>query len=429
MQQNTTLQNVRYNFAVNVADGTFFGLGFGFSSFTAVIPLFFATLTENTALIGFVSALHTIGWALPQMFTAQRVARMRRYKPFVLLMTLNERLPFFLLALVALFSPQMDKGLALAFALFLVTWHSLGGGMAGTAWQSLIGKIMPPNRRGTFWGVQAAAANLTLSAGAIVAGLILEKIDGPVDFALCFLITGIFMMVSFGFLAATREPDSDPAQLPQQTRASWRDFGRIIKKDLNFRWFLLARCLSQVATMAISFYAIYAIRHLGMDEQTAGMMVGVMALAQTAGNLVLGWIGDHWGHRKVMVFGALLLTASAFVAMLAPSQGWFYLVFTLAGISNATMWATAMALTIEFGSPAEKPLYIGVTNTAQALPAIAAPILGGWLADIASFQATFLVSVIGGLLMAVILFLVVRDPNPRPAQVMEPAVEGADVPA
>ncbi len=118
-------------------------------------------------------------------------------------------------------------------------------------------------------------------------------------------------------------------------------------------------------------------------------------------------------------------------AMAAQRPPWSRsaMVWPAAAASPWPVWATAMALTIEFGSPAEKPLYIGVTNTAQAIPAIAAPIFGGWLADLASFQATFLVSVIGGLLMAGILFFIVRDPNPRPAQVMEPAVECADVPA
>src|SRR5690349_20249433 len=107
MQQTNSLQNVRFNFTVNVADGMFFGLGLGFSSFTAVIPLFFATLTDNLVLIGLVGALHVIGWSLPQILTAQYVTKLRRYKPFILLMTLQERLPFFALALIAWLSPNM----------------------------------------------------------------------------------------------------------------------------------------------------------------------------------------------------------------------------------------------------------------------------------------------------------------------------------
>ena len=42
-----------------------------------------------------------MGWQLPQILTASRVGRLRRYKPMVLTMAIHERLPFFALALVA----------------------------------------------------------------------------------------------------------------------------------------------------------------------------------------------------------------------------------------------------------------------------------------------------------------------------------------
>jgi MFS family permease len=423
--QSNILQNVRFNFAVNVVDGAFFGLGLGFASSAAVIPLFVATLTDDTALIGFVAALHMIGWYLPQMLTAKYVAGLRRYKPLVLLMTMQERFPFFALAVVALLAPQMDKALALGLALFFLAWHSFGGGLTGTAWQTMIGKIMPANLRGTFWGVQAALASLLLSGGAIAAGFILDTLEGPLDFALCFLLTGVAMMISLAFLAMTREPASEAVNHEEQPRVSWRSFIGILKQDGNFRWFLIARSLSQLAWMGVSFYTIYATRHLGMDEQTAGLMVGVMALTQTVGNFLLGWIGDRWGHRKVFGFGAALIVMSALIAMFAPDQHWFYVVFGLAGVANATLWATAMALTIQFGTDREKPLYIGFTNTFIALPAIAAPIVGGWLADFASFQITFLVSVVSGLLMAGVLLFVMRDPHPTVQKAVEATLEPA----
>jgi predicted MFS family arabinose efflux permease len=39
-----------------------------------------------------------------------------------------------------------------------------------------------------------------------------------------------------------------------------------------------------------------------------------------------------------------------------------------------------------------------------------APVIGGWLADTVGFQATFMVSIICGLLMAAMLVFVVKDP-------------------
>ena len=87
-------KHFRHNFIVNVIDGAFFGLAMGMASTVTVIPLFVATLTDSTTLIGFIASLHIIGWQLPQILTASRVARLKRYLPMVVWMSFNERWPF-----------------------------------------------------------------------------------------------------------------------------------------------------------------------------------------------------------------------------------------------------------------------------------------------------------------------------------------------
>ena len=96
-------KDLRYNVAVNMSDAIFFGAALGFGSFGTIIPLFVSQLTTSATLIGLVPAIHAVGWQLPQLFTANKVSSLRRYKPFVLLMTINERLPFIGFALVAWF--------------------------------------------------------------------------------------------------------------------------------------------------------------------------------------------------------------------------------------------------------------------------------------------------------------------------------------
>lgn len=98
-------RNLRFNFTVNVLDGGFFGAALGFASFITIIPLFVSNLTDLAVLIGLIPAIHAVGWQLPQLFTAPRVSRLRRYKRMALMMSLNERFPFLGLAIVAWFSP------------------------------------------------------------------------------------------------------------------------------------------------------------------------------------------------------------------------------------------------------------------------------------------------------------------------------------
>jgi MFS family permease len=404
-------KNLRFNFIVNVLDGKFFGVALGFASFVTILPLFVSTLTDSAILIGLVSAIHSVGWQLPQLLTVDRVTRLSRYKSMVVLMTLHERLPFFGLAGVAWLVPVLGAKVALPLTFVLLVWQGLGGGFTATAWQSMIGKIMPVNRRGIFFGAQSAAANLGGSLSAIAAGFLLERLASPGNFAVCFLLAGIAMMISWLFLAQTREPENS-ATGPVANRSAFQGhFRAILQRDANFRWFLVARTLSQLATMGFGFYTVYAARDHGMSEGVAGLMTSVYMGAQIAANPLMGWIGDRWRHRTVMGVGAYAAAASALLAWLAPNLNWFYLVFGLAGIAIVAVWTIGLAMTLEFGSEAERPAYIGLANTLVAPSAILAPLIGGWLADTAGFPATFLVSVIGGLATALVLQTLVRDPR------------------
>ena len=164
-------QNLRHNLVVNLWDGGLFGVALGFASFSTILPLFVATMTDSALLIGLVPAIHSVGWQFPQLFMAQRVARLRKYKRTVLLTTLHERFPFLGLAVVALLIPVIGKQAALVLTFLLLIWQGLGGGFTANTWTSMISKIMPPDSRGTFFGFQGALANLTLSGAAVQAGL------------------------------------------------------------------------------------------------------------------------------------------------------------------------------------------------------------------------------------------------------------------
>ena len=278
----------------------------------------------------------------------------------------------------------------------------------------MIGKIIPAKRRGIFFGTQSAAANLFASGGAVLAGILLERLDSPLDWTICFLLASVSMAVSGVFLAKTREPDRPPADKNENRSDFWSSVGAILQRDVNFRWFLVARVLSPIATVAFAFYTIYAVRHHGMSEGTAGLVTGVYAATQTAANPIMGWVGDRWSHRAVMEVGALAAAVSAALAWLTPDMTWFYLVFVLAGIADVAFWTIGITLTLEFGTEAERPAYIGLANTLVAPGAILAPLVGGWLADSAGYPAAFIASAIGGLLTALILHVIVQDPRHRP---------------
>ena len=404
-------RNLRFNLTVNMLDGGFFGLGLGFASVITVIPLFVSQMTDSALLIGLIPAIHSAGWQLPQLLTAGQLSRAKRFKPPTLLATIHERLPFLGLAVIAWFLPNLKTQTALVLTFTLLIWQGLGGGFTANAWVNLISKIIPSNLHGTFFGAQMAAFTGLEAIGAVLAGLILDRLDGPLDFTLCFLAASLALIISYVAIALTRERETTSQTGEGLPPNFWEVSGRILRTKRNFIIFLGIRSLSQFATMALSFYTIYAVWHFEVNEFAAGVMTTSFLIVHILASLLMGRLADRWSPRMVMGLGGLGISLSALIAMFAPSAGWLYLAFAFASIGMVASWTIPIPLTNQFGDEKERPFYIGLSNTITAPAAILAPILGGWLADTLGFQATFLVSVISGLLMAAMLYFIMKDPT------------------
>jgi len=403
--------HLRHNVIVNLFDGGFFGMAIGLSSFSAFIPIFVNRMTSSAILIGLVPALHNVGWQFPQLFTAGWTSRLRHFKSAVILLTILERIPFLGLAIVAWFLPALGKQNALILTFFLLAWQGLGGGLTANPWTSMIGKIIPTEFRGTFFGAQSSAANALLSIGSILAGLILSKVADRYDFSLLFILSSFFMLISWFFITSTREPVDHLKKVPEIKQPFWRGARTILKRDANFRWFLLGRQLSQFASMGFAFYIIYAINSFGMDEFNAGIISATMAGAAIVANPLMGWAGDRWGHRRLMIFGILSATISSLIAWQASSLNWFFLIMVLTGLANVAIWTIALTLTVEFGTESERPLYIGLSNTLVAPATILAPLIGGWIADQRGYPFMFLCTAIAGILTLTIFYFFFKEPR------------------
>ncbi len=408
-------KSLRFNTIVNIADSSFFGLAFGVSSFVTVLPLFMSTMTDSPFLIGLAPSLHNALWQLPQILTIAWMRPQKPVKPLVMGLTSLERLPFLGLALLAFMYDEANIPLMLGFTIVLLTIQGLGAGLTANPWMIMIGKIIPAERRGVYFGWQSGLSNLLGGAGAVAAGLILNKVPGPEGFGWCFLLTTGIMMISWAFLRMAREPSAIELEFDEDLpeRGFSYHLRGILKCDQNFRWFLAARMASQLSLMGYAFYSYYAVSYYKVSIIEVGVMTGVLMGVNFIANIVMGWIGDRRGYRQMMVLGLSAMALSALTAWLAPGPGWFYLVFILAAVGNVAIWTIGMAMTLAYGSEDERPSYVGLANTLVSPVNIIIPFLGGWLASGFGYPLVFAASAFGGL-AAVSLFLLKVKDHPQP---------------
>lgn len=409
--------NLKHNFTVNLLDGGLFGFGLGFASFTTMIPLFVATLTSSATLIGLVPAIHNVGWQLPQLLLAKRIAKMERVKPYVMFMTVQERLPILGLGIVGLLIPRIGTKAALILTFILLIWQGLGAGLTANAWQIMISKIIPGNILATFFGAQSAASNLLASLGAYLAGILLVLLKPPYDFATCFFIASGFFALSWIFLNLTREEKNELPAGGYTPQPLWQDIKSILRRDRSFTNFLISRFIAHFGMMAFAFYSVYAVKILGMNTVQVGVMTSILMITMVVMNPLLGRLSDQWSRKWVLVMGSVCAAASALLALVIKDLNLFAFVFILNGVAGTAFWTIGITMSLEFGEEVQRPTYVGMANTLVAPAAIIAPLIGGLLADTFNYATTFITSAVMALIASVILMLLVSDPRKPGASV------------
>lgn len=403
-------RNYRWNFAVNLTDGSLFWFGMTFISSATLLPLFVSKLSTSPWLIGVVAMIAQGGWFLPQLLTAHWVERLPRRKPVAAHLGLVlERLPLWLVAASALLATRSPR---LTLILFFVsyTWHNLGAGVIATAWQDLVARCFPVNRRGRYWGTTTFVGAGLGVAGAALSTWLLGRLPFSVNFAALFGLAALSTTVGWFFISLTREPALPTVNTGQTHREFLADLPGLLRRDVNFRRFLIARSAMTLGGMGTGFLTVSAVHQWSIPDSIAGLYTAIHLMGQTASNLILGLVADRYGHKLPLECGALASALAFTLAWLSRSAHWYYLVFALLGLTTSTLFVSGLLAPLEFAQPERRPTYIGLTSTTVGLATIVAPLAGAWLAAL-DYDLLFAASSAISLAAFVALRWWVREPR------------------
>jgi MFS family permease len=405
-------RDYHWNFLVNSLDGASFWFGMSFFSSTIILPLFVSHFTDSPLTIGLISFLGWGGIFLPQLFMANAVERapVKKFFPVTLGFFL-ERLPIFLLAPAVYFLAIRQPLLTLIIFFVLYAWHNFGAGVIIVGWQDLIAKIIPVEKRGRFFGISNFIGNGTGILGALAVPFLLGKFDFPLGYVYAFSITAVFIFLSWVFLSLTREP-AVPNSKPQVSQREYmRSLPEILRRDRNFRNYLLTQIVFSLSGMPTGFLIVYAVKTWSLPDAQAGGFMIALQVGLTLANLFFGFFSDHKGHKMSLEICLALSTLTLLLAILAPSPWWFFPIFFLRGAVNAGSIISGISIVYEFTGAEDRPTYIGLANTIPGMAGSIAPLIGGWLAGAISYRWMFILSAAIGAAGWVLLRFAVREPR------------------
>ena len=404
-------RNLRHNLLALGMDFGFFMVALSFAGQATILPAFAAHLGAPNVVIGAIPALMTIGWYLPPLFVAGYTQSLARKLPFIVRYTIWERAPYLVLAAAA-FTLDAAPGLALLLLLAMLLVIAGTGGVLMPAWMDVVGGAIPTTLRGRFFAFAGVGASVAGLGAGLVTAWLLSAVPAPRSYGLCFLLCALFMAVSYAALTSVRETPVPAGRSVISMRGQLRRVPAILRGDANLVWYLAARACASVGTMAGGFYTVYAITALGAPAWQAGVFTTFMIGGKIVGDLTLGWVADHLGHRLVLITGVVATVAGNALALWSPSIEALGVVFALLGVHFAANNVSGLNVLLEFApSAAERPTYIGLGLTTVAPLAFAAPILAGLVADARGFPAVFVTAGVFGLAALTLYLARVRDPR------------------
>jgi MFS family permease len=403
---------LRSNLRAHLMDGALFGLAMSFVSYNTILPVFIQQVGGSVVAIGSVPVLWTIGLNLPQAIVIRLTNSKSPVKPLVLRFGLLNRCSFLAVGVFTFFFVKdMPTTISVPLLLALLFFTAVTGSFGGPAWFHLFTKTTPMKLRGKLLAIrQLLSSSLGIFGGSVVT-FVLATFTFPNNFALLFVIAYLLSMASYLYLRKLKEPISD-SQYPDPAPPSstFGDGRAILKRNKNFRNFLLADAFTLMSMSASAFYAVYAIEKFDVPASYAGTFTVIVMAGMVAGNSVFGYLADSFGHKMTLIALALSSVAASVVAIFAGNILMYGFTFFFMSWTVGLQVISRLSFVVELCSEAERQTYIALTNTITA-PTVAVGILFGWMARAYGFPIMFAMAALTGFLAAVWLYFFVHDPR------------------
>jgi MFS family permease len=405
------IPHVGHNFTINVLDGAIFAFGMNLASRTTVLPIFVQKLGGSNVAIGMLPVLWVIGFNMPQLFIANHARQVRSKKRLVLQTGLVQRLPWLVLATLTvgvIWHVPPVWGLTLFFTLFAAA--AVGGSLNLPGWFDLVAKLTPVRMRGRLFALRAVLGGILGMLAGHVVGTVLDGPDAAQGFAMLFGLAFAATMVSYGLLTRIKEeaPPLPPRRIDY--RVFLRQLPRILKKDRNYRNFLVGDTLLISALMAEAFFAVYALQRFALTDAAIGTFIMVLTASAAVGSLIFGYLADRYGHRINLVIAAGATFLACMAALFAPTPELYLIVFVGSSFAMGLPAISRLPIIAELCTEEDRPTYVALTNAITA-PFALTGLLAGLIADRLGYEPLFVVTAFVAFAAMVWILTMVREPR------------------
>ena len=151
---------------------------------------------------------------------------------------------------------------------------------------------------------------------------------------------------------------------------------------------------------------------LGITNTQAGWLMALFFISYTIFQLPSGFLGDRYGPRKVLTWGAVISIAGNLMFSQATTVGVLCLGQLANGLGQSMGWTSSLKLIVSWFPRSRRATAIGLFATCVTVGSSAGFRLSGLLGDHFGWRSSFIIPPVLMAMVAWLFWIVVKD-NPR----------------
>jgi len=407
--------NLRRNYAGHFVHGMLGMTGFRLVNAPTFIPAYLHLISGSDFFVSLGASLQQLGGVISPIAGAAQIEHRRKILPVSMFLGTMMRVQILGIALAGWFLGGTPLLVSVLLFLFLL---GLFSGPQGVAFQFLLAKMIPIERRGQLQGWRnltggVIAASLSYFAGKYLVGHNVFGNGYSTTFTLAFILTSLGL-TAFRFLV--REPEPPTVRSRSSIRERVRDLIPMLSSNPGFMYFMIARTFAIASRVAQPFYIIYVGKQIGFSGDVVGTLSLAFLGADTVMSVGWGYLADRYGFRSNFVIALAFWISSTVLLMNVTSPFWLFVAFFGLGAGNSGYQMSAQNIVFEFGHRDDMAMRLAFSNTAESVMSALGPLVGGVIAASLGYHAVFWVAIASEAIALVLLVALVEEPRKKRLQ-------------
>jgi hypothetical protein len=401
-KESGTVEYESRNFILALINGILIRIGFRFVDSNMVLAAFIKQLTNSNIMVGLTSSLMRAGSIWPQLIISNMIEHRPRKMPFYILGS-SMRVSSWIIIVALTVAIGNKNPLLLSICFYIIYFISNSSmGISIIPFSDIIAKSIPVKRRARLFGLRQLIGGIFgIGAGFIIRYILSDKFpfSFPHNYAFMFGITAFMIICSSTSFALSKEPIKPVRDAKKSFWEHLKSGPRFLKKDPDYRNFMLFRTAQSFGSMCIPFFVPYALDQIRVSHSIIGTYTAIAATSAVLSNILWAYVGEKRSSKSLLVASTVLSCVAPLIAIfvkylpLSQQPAFYSLVFIMTQAAINCSGLGYMTYSLNMAPSMSRPTYIGFLNT-MMFPMSFVPFLAGGLLKIMSYEWLFTISAV-----------------------------------